>query len=114
MLSNRNLPKQFPEVEANAVLPANMRGRSGLRIQFCIRTLRMFLVRGGEDWIYRLDASSAKEQEATWNKRFDQWLSKSEVEEKKDDEPMGEPEDIPVVATEAVEKIEGAPVVSTA
>lgn len=53
-----------------------MRGRSGLRIQFCIRTLRMFLVRGGEDWLCRIDNAPAKDQSAEWLKQFEAWRAK--------------------------------------
>ena len=47
----------------------------------------MFLVRGGEDWLYRIDNTPAKDQSAEWLKRFEAWRAKQTGQ--KDDVEMG-------------------------
>ena len=47
----------------------------------------MFLVRGGEDWLYRIDNTPAKDQSAEWLKRFEAWRVKQTGQ--KDDVEMG-------------------------
>lgn len=56
---------------------SQIRAKSGLQIRFCLRTLRKFFVKGGEDWFVRRPRQMQKLKTAqSWQNKFSSWHQK--------------------------------------
>lgn len=64
-------------------LPDQSKAASALQMRFCLRSLRMFFVKGGDDWFVKPVPPPSKQKAAPlkqWSEKFNAFLQKKEVE----------------------------------